>query len=299
MISRLDTTYDLFLGYSWSAKPQGISGHLYECIEYYFFLKQYMKVGIVVCEDMPWDTIDAAVRSKYDFTDDEVAQLKADTYFFFLPKVLYGPNLLLVDGNFAKLKETHLLFKNLMAFPCGNLEYCNMPNVTAFQDNRIYGERERHKHYVKKLLFSRYRNIGPSVSDVNMLYATGGPREVSDSIFAELEQQYSGNFLLLTNVPITTELSDRFTVAEMPAPNLFEKFSTYIYTPTRRKFDCSPRFIAECEWYGKDVVYHNIDYWHIDLGLFWRKHDIDHDFNGIVLHPGDDIVDLIKGVIND
>ena len=78
MIAVLDNDYDLWLGYSWSQYPQGISGHLYECIEYYFHLKQHFKVGIVICEEMPLDIVEGAIRTKYDFSDAEIAELLAD-----------------------------------------------------------------------------------------------------------------------------------------------------------------------------------------------------------------------------
>ena len=82
-----------------------------------------------------------------------------------------------------------------------------------------------------------------------------------------------------------------------PVDNLFDKFSTYIYTPVPRKWDCSPRFIAECKYYGKEVIYHNIDYWDVDLGLYWRKHDIDNEFDSLFLRDADEIIPILQGLI--
>jgi len=45
-----------------------------------------------------------------------------------------------------------------------------------------------------------------------------------------------------------------------------------IYLPVGRKFDCSSRLIPECAYYGKNVIYHDIDY--IDKGLMTRKGDV-------------------------
>lgn len=297
-IAVLDSSYDLFLAYSWSNKPQGLSGHLFECIEYYFFLKDYLKVGIVICEEMPYDIIVAAIKSKYDFNDVEIASIMRDIFFFDLPQIIYGTNLLLVDGNFSKLKDKHLFFKKIMAFPCGDKCYQGMINVTAFQDYRIYGGCARHKNYVKKILFDRYKPIGPSTVDTNLLYITRGPREIPNSMYQEIETVYPGNFLLATNVEVST-LSNRFSVHPLPIDNLFEKFSTYIYTPISKKSDCSPRLIAECKWYGKRVEFYKIDYWDIDLGLYWRNYDIEHNFESLILRPGDPIVNMILQEIND
>ena len=85
----------------------------------------------------------------------------------------------------------------------------------------------------------------------------------------------------------------------MPVNNIFEKFNTYIYTPTRDKFDCSPRFIAECNFYKKGILYHNIneDYLKIDTGLRYRKYDIENDFKSITLQDDDNIIKIIKSII--
>lgn len=300
-IAALDKSYDLFLGYSWSSTSQGLSGHLYECIEYYYILKKHMKVGIFICEEMPPDMVEATIRTKYDFTDAEVREMMADIHFFDLPQILRAKNVLLVDGNLSKLRKEkgqYMLVDNLMVFPCSDLTFQNMDNVISFQDNRIYSDCVRARHYVKKILFDKYKKIGPSVENVNMVYTKGvGPRMMDESIYGRLEQQYEGDFIVLTATPIETLLSDRFSFPTMPVENLFEKFSTYIYTPVGKKFDCSPRFTAECKWYGKEVIYHEIDYWDVDTGLFWRKHDIDHDFDSIILRDGDDIVKLVQDVI--
>jgi len=294
----LDKAYDLFLAYSWGSVSQGVSGHLYECIEYYHILKKHMKVGILMCKsELTADAIRTAVEDKYDFTEYEVNELLSDVHFFDSPKILKGNNLLLVDGNFTKLRDIHLLFKNIMAFPCNDKRFACMNNVKAFLDKRIYEDCIQHSNYVKKILFSRYKKINDTGSTANLVYNTKGPRYLSNEIYLELEHQYIGNFLVVTNVE-TNHASDRITFAEPPIKDLFKNFGTYIYTPTLRKFDCSPRFIAECKWYGKQVIYHNIDYWDVDKGLYWRKHDMDNDFESIMLKEDDPIIDLVRGVIN-
>lgn len=295
----LDETYDLFLGYTWGFGSQGVSGHLYECIEYYHILKKHMKVGIFICtsELLTAEHIKAAVEDKYDFTPAEVDELLSDVHFFDPPKVFKGTNLLLVDGNFPKLKDTHILFKNIMAFACYNKAIAAMENITAFLDFRVYGECSHHKNYVKKILFYRYKHIDSDVSNVNLLYNKKGPRYIHEDVYKEVESKYNGDFLVVTDAPVDN-LSDRFTLVNPPVQDLFKKFSTYIYTPIPKQFDCSPRFIAECEWYSKDVIYHNIDYWDIDKGLYWRKQDIENNFDSIILKEDDEIVDLVCNIIN-
>jgi hypothetical protein len=67
----------------------------------------------------------------------------------------------------------------------------------------------------------------------------------------------------------------------------------FYYTKVNKKFDCSPRFIAECEYYNKEVVY-LIDYLEEDKGLFWRKYDIENNFKSIFLNENDEIIKIIK-----
>jgi hypothetical protein len=92
----------------------------------------------------------------------------------------------------------------------------------------------------------------------------------------------------------------------MPVKNIFERFSTYIYTPTYSVtnpkhgcFDCSPRFIAECAFYNKDIIYHNItdEYLSRDTGLKYRRHDIENNMDSIILTPQDDIINILHEIL--
>jgi len=295
MIVILDTSYDLFLCSSWcgSRSKQGVNGHLFEMIEYYSILKNHIKVGILICDEMVPNTIRTVVQEKYDFTSDEIDELLSDIVFADQPKIVKGKNLLVVDGNFKNLSDKSLFFDNIMAFPCNDLTFQSMDNITVLQDNRIYGEGSNTINYIKKILFSRYKDIGDSV-DNNLIYATTNSRKLNKQYLQSIEEKYKGNFLLVTNEHM--DLSDRFIQEPMPIKNLFEKFGVYIYTPTMNKKDCSPRFVTECEYYNKEVVY-EIDYHTTDKGLYWRRYDIEHNFKGLFLNDGDEIINIIKGII--
>ena len=111
-------------------------------------------------------------------------------------------------------------------------------------------------------------------------------------------------YIILTSSPYTYTKRfshlKRFSFPQMPVANIFSKFDTYIYTPTRSdlKFDCSPRFIAECKFYNKDVIYHDIDddYLEEDTGLKWRRYDVENDFDSICLKRNDHIVDVVRSL---
>ena len=223
-------------------------------------------------------------------------QLLSDVHYFDTPKILKGKNVLFVDGYFPKIKDTHLLFDNIMAFACYNRALLAMDNITGFLDFRVYGECTHHKNYVKKMLFSRYKKFDSVKTNTNLLY-NKRQRLITPEVFGQLERNYDGDFLVISDIPIEG-LSERFEIYNPPVKNLFEKFDNYIYTPLAKKFDCSPRFISECKWYGKGVYYHNIDYWNEDTGLYWRKHDIENNFESLILNDEDEIVQLVGEIIN-
>jgi hypothetical protein len=76
--------------------------------------------------------------------------------------------------------------------------------------------------------------------------------------------------------------------------------SAYIYTPIDRKWDCSPRMIAECKYFGIPVIYDNDideDYLKIDTGLMVRKWDIENNFDSLYLDDSDIIIETIRQIL--
>jgi hypothetical protein len=45
------------------------------------------------------------------------------------------------------------------------------------------------------------------------------------------------------------------------------------------------------------VIFHNIDYWNEDLGLYWRNWDIENEFDSLFLRGNDPIVDILKDIL--
>jgi hypothetical protein len=292
-ILRLDPNYDLWLSYSWSNNNHGICGHTYEVIDYYHVLKEQFKVGILLAEDIDWATFEKSIVSKYDFTDAELKDIKRNTVFANRPTVITGKNILFTDGGIVNNSNKTLLFDNVLYFACGNKQIKDNDdeNVWILQDDRVYEPVKRNGiNYKKKILFSRLKKIGPGRNRA-LLYATKNCRSIADF---EQYKQY-GDVLAIVNV--LPQAVEGMEFALPPIDDMFEQFTTYVYTPVERKWDCSPRFIAECKYYGKQVVYHNIDYWDIDHGLRVRKEDIDNDFESLSLTATDEIVNILKGIV--
>jgi hypothetical protein len=295
-IAQLDSSYDLWLTYSWSNNNHGICGHTYEVIDYFYILKKHFKVGILLCEDIDWNTFERSIRSKYNFNDSELKEYKAHTVFIKRPSLLKGRNIMFTDGGIVNTQSITLLFDNVLFFACGNKEIKDNAknNVWILQDNRVYAPvAVNGVDYKKRILFDKLRSV-TATSTAHLVYATKNCRNFNN--YQEL-LQYSDNILAITNEENKPQPISGITFVTPPVDDIFEKFGTYIYTPVERKWDCSPRFIAECKYYNKQVIYHNIDYWHEDLGLYWRKWDIDNDFESLFLKDDDSIVDVIRNII--
>jgi hypothetical protein len=295
-IARLDSSYDLWLTYSWSNNNHDICGHTYEVIDYFYILKKCFKVGILLCEDINWNIFEKTIRSKYSFTEEEIIEYKTHTVFINRPSLLSGRNILFTDGGVINTSNVTLLFDNIFYFACGNKEIKNniKKNVWILQDDRVYDPVVLNGiNYKKRILFNKLKTFTKSSSSY-LVYATKNCRNLTN--YQEL-LQYSDNIIAITNEENKPQPVSGITFVTPPIDNIFEKFSTYIYTPVERKWDCSPRFIAECKYYNKQVIYHNIDYWHEDLGLYWRKWDIDNDFESLILKDDDSIIGVIKNII--
>jgi len=295
-IVQLDSSYQLWLSHSWSSNNHGICGHTFEIFDYYYILKKFFKVGILFGVGTDWNFIEKAIRFKYNFTENEILEIKNNTRFEDRPRLLKGTNILFVDGGVINTAKVAMYFDNIFYFACGNKEIKdnNKKNVWILQDYRVYDPvRTNGVDYKKRILFDKLKSIGPS-KDRALVYATKNCRQLDS--YQEL-LQYSNNILAITNKENKPNPIEGFKFVIPPVDNLFEEFNTYIYTPIKRKWDCSPRFIAECKYYNKKVIYHNIDYWNIDKGLSVRKWDIDNDFNSLYLTDADPIINIIKEII--
>lgn len=287
-IARLDNSIDIWLTYSWCSVDHGICGHTYEVIDYWYILKDHMNVGIILCEDID---LELAISSKYNFTEREVKELLESVVFLDKPKVVTGgKSILFTDGGIVNTKNITLIYDKIYYMACGNksIKDNDKDNVYILQDDRVYDTPTKNGiHYTKKILFDRLKKPTQSPNRT-LVYGTKNCRDVSS--YEDL-QKY-GELLIITN----EENKPRGLVSlTPPVDNLFDLFSTYVYTPVSRKWDCSPRFLAECVYFGKEVIFHNIDYWDEDHGLRVRWNDIQNNIESLSLTHNDSLI----GILND
>jgi len=288
--------YDLYLTYSWSSINHGICGHTYEVLDYYLLLKDHFKVAILLCEDITWETFKNAIEDKYELSDQELLDIENNTIFRNRPKLLKGSNILFCDGSVNSINQVTLFFDNIFMFGCGYRTPRDYKKGIILQDDRLYPQGDNTINYVKKINFDKYKSK-VNKSDTILLYGTKNCRLIGDDTYDEILAKYDNEILCLVNEITEEELYPQITFAEMPYKDLFNKFGTYIYTPVPRKWDCSPRFIAECKFYDKKVVYHNIDYWDEDDGLRVRKEDIRKNFDSLFLKSDDPIIEILNSYI--
>lgn len=315
-VLRLNPRYDLYLSMTWMHdNNHGICGHVFELIEYYFYLKQHMDVGILICEDIDWGQIESCVKDKYSVTNSELSELKSDIKFYNRPELLVGNNILFVDGGLKRSLNNRgvaLGFDNIIAFKCSPHDTVNdlkYNNTTVLQDTRVYNDVDSDDciHYVKKIFFRMFKQLEPVKTDTAMLYGTKNCRLMSHQDVQEIVGQYDYNkYMILTSSPIAYrnrfKHNKNLLFPRLPVMDLFTQFDDYIYTPTTKNisFDCSPRFICECAYYNKRVIYHNIDDDHLQInkGLAVRINDLKNGLENVSLSTDDPIHNILLNIIN-
>jgi len=301
---KIDPTYDVILTYSPISE---ITGHVFECFDYWLFLRNYFKVGILFLEGLSIEKLETAFNSKYDFDFKEVkkdiiqldhAVLESERIYQFGSKTF----VLLCDGNIRSLAHRRIMLatRKLYGFLCGEYgfeEIKSNNHITYLQDFRIYGKNKFFKcyDYVKKLPFKYYKKVSrlKQVPPVGMMYVTYACRKVTPEVIKQYHEM-SGCCKSLLVVPYKLKEYENIDDVEQvlaPVPDFFEKFDTYIYTPVERHFDCSPRLVTECLFYKKDVLL-NINY--VDDGLQTRWKDATEDISKLELKENDPIIDIIK-----
>lgn len=297
----IDPKYDVILTYSPISE---ITGHVFECFDYYLYLRDYYKVGILFMEGLDIEQLKVAFDSKYVVEFDSIRQdiIQLDHKTLVKERIYKFGNktvVILCDGNIRSLadKGIFLCTNKLLGFMCGQYNFENVKinnHITYLQDYRIYGQNKYFKSYdyVKKLPFQFYKQIKRIPQNVGMMYVTYACRKVTPYVIEQCHLR-SGCSRSLLVVPYKLDEYDGIDDVEQvvaPVPNFFEKFDTYIYTPVERHFDCSPRLVTECFFYGKDVQL-DVDY--VDIGLQTRYNDAVSNLQGLQLNGHDFILDAI------
>jgi len=277
--------YDIVLTTAFEAR-HGISGHTFELIEYYYAITHYTNLSacILLADGTTLDQFHKCVADKYDM------EPIRDVFEVFRPKVLLSNNILFVDGS-HHLSNCQVFAQNIFLFRCFESDFTyfqqHSANMFLLQDYEVYGGGIG-IDYKKKILFQKLKVPTIDVQDTAMMYLTTNCRALPvgqiNTIFAKHHHSHN---IILTNDPTRFEGANA-TIYRIPVEDLWNKFTTYIYTNVARQLDCSPRFIAECKFCGKQIIL-EVDYH--DAGLETRLKD---SVDTITLNKDDLFLELLR-----
>lgn len=298
----INPDYDIILTYSPIAE---ITGHIFECFDYWLILKTKYKVGILFLVGLSKDQLQIAWESKYNvaFSEVESSIIIIDDKQFsgtHIYKFARHQVVILCDGNIRALNDRKIIFSTdkMIGFLCGDhhFEQCQLnKNIIYLQDERIYGKNRFFKSYdyVKKLPFKYYKKSQRTFDNTGMMYVTFACRKITPEVIKEYYER-SGCEKIILIVPYKLAEYDNIDGIQQivaPVENFFDKFDIYIYTPVQRKFDCSPRLVTECFMQNKQIL---IDLPYVDVGLQTRYNDCKKDINKLNLTMNDDIFCILK-----
>lgn len=278
--------YDLVITYERSHQEHGrISGHFFEAFDYWLHLSSYTnkKIAILILDDISEERIKEAYEDKYLIPSRDGVGYEFDTIPIFVDPftiTVACKNILHTSG-LSKTDEVGY-FGNLVSFRCAGKP--TEDNYILLQDTRIYTDNPKKPliiDYNKKIPFEFYRRFEdmPRTNKI-LIY--------DNTVLRKTKKDYSSEDFLVVGSDL-----------KLPVKDFMLKFDEYWYTPTKKKFDCSSRLIAECAFYGKKVRYEVPDgYMELDTGLFFRRYDAELDFRNLVLAEGDPIQNFIFGGVD-
>lgn len=283
----LDESYDVLLTFS---PMDEVSGHWFEMFEYYAYLKEHgFRPFMLFFSPMKKEIIRKTLEDKYNYP-------LADFDCIFNEKIIACPHAVCIvcDGNFSSIqqKSINIISRKTLGFGCGYAEYPGR-NITYLLDTRIYGKVPYGVHYTKKIFADIIKVPEKCNENIGLFYLKRMCRKVEKSFIAEAIadlKQFDRFVIMSHHLEDYSGISQKIDLVNIPCQNFFENFSAYIYTPVPRKFDCSPRLIAECNLFGRDVIYYKIDY--TDEGLETRKKDIED--GSCWMRENDQIIEIIR-----
>lgn len=300
---KINSEYKVILTYSPIIE---ITGHIFECFDYYLFLRQYCKTGILFFNPLNLTKLKILFESKYNLNFESIIPdliTISDISNNSKKQIIqFGKNtsVVLTDGNIHSLEynNIYLATSHLYGFKCEDNDDCNIKlntHIVYLQDFRIYRKKTKFKtiDYVKKLPFKFYKHSITPNQNIGMIYMTYVCRKIEPYIIQEYHKKSKCNKSFLIVPYKLPEYDNIECIEQIEAPiyNLFDKFDTYIYTPINRKFDCSPRLITEC-FMHKKTIFKDLDYY--DIGLETRYNDCMNNLESLNLTENDDILSILN-----
>jgi len=230
-----------------------------------------------------------AITEKYKLSDTELSLFEERVIEHRFPKVLLANTVIIVDGS-MDIRTSEILATKILMFRCSTNRTFEIEksNIIVLQDYDMYEPLSNSVHYKKKILFDYFKSqpVKDRPKKIAMFYLTDICRAVSTTTLKNITEKYNfDEYIALVN---TIRNFEGITELKVPIVNLWQMFDTYIYTSPKNFSDCSPRFVVECEYYGKEVIYETEK---LPLGLQVRLADMKLGIVG--LKENDDILKFI------
>ncbi len=280
--------FDLVITYERSTIDfQRISGHIFEAFDYWLHLTTYTdkKIAIVIPDDVPYDMIKKAYEDKYVIPDRDGVGYDFEDIPIWVDANYKNIvcNKILHCSGFAPNEQVSY-FGDIISFRCGKPPQ-EGNSYTLLQDTRVYSDVPDTAlciHYIKKLPFEFYRRYPEVAENKVLLYDNTDLRKLTTNEIKAIQDNSTKDIIRVG--------SD----IKLPVDNFMMRFNEYWYTPTAKNFDCSPRLIAECAFFGKSVMYLLPEgYLDQDKGLFFRRHDTQTNLMSLNLDDSDSIREII------
>ena len=293
---------ELIIMYTWDINgyyDNKVCGHMYEAIDYYLILKNYFDTKIIFPSEYDLDK----VLAKYNISSETRTELEKSIIQrpkSGIVKTTKGKGLVLVtDGNLGNFKG--IIYGIPVQFSCGRLGLIPKDKKEWFllHDNRLGHPEELFENYnvnPAKYIFDYNKKIYPNVNqdaqnnsnnpdDTFLFYLTENckyqsPEEIKNilkrlnpisTIYIVCDYDFN-----ITKLDYDTTKIKFIDIRKNPI-NLFSlPFTHYIYTPTKRNWDCSSRLIVECKMYKKYIYFtkSTIDNIESNQGLKYRIEDL-------------------------
>lgn len=237
----------------------GVSGHTFEMIEYWWYFRQHGIDAAIMCTAHKPDVVMDLARGRYTFTESELHDLSnalvdgTDVLLARLPVVIW------VDGSISYHKSATAVASAHLAFACNNTQDFDRIDL-LLGDVRLYDM--PCVHYIKKILFGKFKPVRRPEGKIAMLYCKTQARKVTQEYIDALPLRFDYDRFLLVTDDRSISCPPKVEIIPSPDADIMSKFSAYIYSPLVVNWahnvaglgDCSPRFPAECAFYGREFV---------------------------------------------
>lgn len=268
----------------------GISGHLFEILEYLYYLRfiENIDASALIPFNLSQEDLRTALE-RYTWSLEVKTRMLELVTVNNRVRVLKCNTVIFTDGIISYRPGIVLSAKNVVLLRCAPECSSDCANV-VLQDSRLYPDLPNSMHYVKKLRCQDFKKAKSPSQRVALVYATRACRKLTQDTIKEIEKMSYDKVLVLSEKPY--DLPSGFENLRVPVRSMFDLCTDFVYTPVGgycNAFDCSPRLPVECKYLGKGFKLLAPLY----RGLDVRLYDLETKASTLLLEKGDPILSCL------